>query len=143
MAAGVASVSQRRGLGNAQAGRSANRSRAFGAAESQDSHPSGRACSGVILISISKEPLRLLLAVPADDSTVAFMRLKRAVDAVDETLPDSGRVEQILPNVAERKRRLKEQVHIRDVDGQITSECPRVHRPLVQINGDLFPVYVH
>lgn len=35
------------------------------------------------------------LAVPADDSTVAFMRLKRAVDAVDETLPDSGRVEQM------------------------------------------------
>lgn len=80
------------------------------------------------------------LAVPADDSTVAFMRLKRAVDAVDETLPDSGRVEQMLPNVAERKRRLKEQVRIRDVDGQIASECPRVHRPLVQINGDLFPV---
>ena len=102
----------------------------------------GRACSGVILISISKEPLRLLLAMPADDSTVAFMRLKRAVDAVDETLPDRGRVEQILPNVAERKRRLKEQVPIRDVDGQIASECPRVHRPLVQINGDLFPVYV-
>src|SRR5262249_31257066 len=70
------------------------------------------------------------------------MRLKRAVDAVDETLPDSGRVEQILPNVAERKRRLKEQVRIRDVDGQIASECPRVQRPLVQINGDLFPVYV-
>src|SRR3954447_7924517 len=63
------------------------------------------------------------LAVPADDSTVAFMRLKRAVDAVDETLPDSGRVEQMLPNVAERKRRLKEQVRIRDVDGQIASEC--------------------
>jgi len=82
------------------------------------------------------------LAVPADESTVAFMRLKRAVDAVDETLPDSGRVEQMLPNVAERKRRLKEQVRIRDVDGQIASECPRVHRPLVQINGDLFPVYV-
>ena len=82
------------------------------------------------------------LAVPADDSTVAFMRLKRAVDAVDETLPDSGRVEQMLPNVAERKRRLKEQVRIRHVDGQIASECPRVHRPLVQINGDLFPVYV-
>ena len=53
------------------------------------------------------------LAVPADESTVAFMRLKRAVDAVDETLPDSGRVEQMLPNVAERKRRLKEQVRIR------------------------------
>ena len=35
------------------------------------------------------------LAVPADDSTVAFMRLKRAVNAVDETLPDSGRVEQM------------------------------------------------
>src|SRR5215468_2790823 len=70
------------------------------------------------------------------------MRLKRAVDAVDETLPDSGRVAQILPNVAERKRRLKEQVHICDVDGQIASECPRMHRPLVQINGDLFPVYV-
>ena len=80
--------------------------------------------------------------MPADDSTVAFMRLKRAVDAVDETLPDSGRVEQILPNVAERKRRLKEQVPIRDVDGQIASERPRVHRPLVQINGDLLPVYV-
>lgn len=50
------------------------------------------------------------LAVPADDSTVAFMRLKRAVDAVDQTLPDSGQVEQMLPNVAERKGRLKEQV---------------------------------
>ena len=83
-----------------------------------------------------------MTAVPADDSTVAFMRLKRAVRAVDETLPDRVRVEQILPNVAERKRRLKEQVRIRDVDGQIASECPRVHRPLVQINGDLFPVYV-
>ena len=86
----------------------------------------GRACSGGFLISISKEPLRLLLAVPADDNTVAFMRLKRAVDAVDETLPDSGRVEQILPNVAERKRRLKEQVHIRDVDAKLlpnVQEC--------------------
>ena len=61
------------------------------------------------------------------------MRLKRAVDAVEE---------QILPNVAERKRRLKEQVHIRYVDGQIASERPRVHRPLVEINGDLFSVYV-
>ena len=80
--------------------------------------------------------------MPADDSTVAFMRLKRAVDAVDETLPDSGRVEQIVPNVAERRRRLKKQVHIRDLDGQIASECPRVHLPLVQINGDLLPVYV-
>ena len=43
------------------------------------------------------------LAVPADESTVAFMRLKRAVDAVDETLPDSGRVEQMfqmLPSVS-------------------------------------------
>ena len=80
-------------------------------------------------------------AVPADDSAVAFMRLKRAVDLVDETLPDKVRVEQILPNVAERKRRLKEQVRVRDVDGQIASECPRVHRLLVQINGDLF-VYV-
>ena len=80
--------------------------------------------------------------MPADDSTVASMRLKRAVDAVDETLPDSGRVEQILPNVAERRRRLKKQVHIRDLDGQIASECPRVHLPLVQINGDLLPVYV-
>jgi hypothetical protein len=50
-------------------------------------------------------------------------------------LPDGGRVEQILPNVDERKRRLKEQVHIRDVDGQIASECPRVHRPLVQMAG--------
>src|SRR5215813_15086627 len=70
------------------------------------------------------------------------MCLKRAVDLVDETLPDRVRVEQILPNVAERERRLKEQVRIRDVDGQIASECPRVHRPLVQINGDLFPVYV-
>ena len=80
--------------------------------------------------------------MPADDSTVASMRLKRAVDAVYETLPDSGGVEQILPNVAERKRRLKEQVPIRDVDGQIASECPRAHRPLVQINGDLLPVYV-
>src|SRR5215471_21535928 len=81
-------------------------------------------------------------AVTADDSTVAFMSLKRAVDLVDETLPDRVRVEQILPNVAERKRRLKEQVRIRDVDGQIASECPRVHRALIQINGDLFPVYV-
>ena len=80
--------------------------------------------------------------MPADDSTVAFMRLKRAVDAVDETLPDRGRVEQILPNVAERRRRLKKQVHIRDLDGQIASECPRVHLPLVQIIGDLLPVYV-
>ena len=80
--------------------------------------------------------------MPADESTVAFMRLKRAVDAVDETLPDGGRVEQMLPNVAECKRRLKEQVRIGDLDGQIASECPRVHRPLVQINGDLFPVYV-
>ena len=80
--------------------------------------------------------------MPADDSTVAFMRLKRTVRAVDETLPDSGRVEQMLPKVAECKRRLKEQVRVRDVDGQIASECPRVHRPLVQINGDRFPVYV-
>src|SRR6516162_2614026 len=80
--------------------------------------------------------------MPADDSTVASMRLKRAVDAVDEALPDSGRLEQILPNVAERRRRLKKQVHIRDLDGQIASECPRVHLPLVQINGDLLPVYV-
>ena len=80
--------------------------------------------------------------MPADNSTVASMRLKRAVGAVDETLPDSGRLEQILPNVAERRRRLKKQVHIRDLDGQIASERPRVHRPLVQINGDLFPVYV-
>ena len=81
--------------------------------------------------------------MPADDSTVAFMRLKRAVDAVDETLPDGGRVaKKILQHVAERRRRLKEQVPIRDVDGQIASECPRMHRALVQINGDLFPVYV-
>jgi hypothetical protein len=28
--------------------------------------------------------------------------------------------------------RLKEQVRIRDADGQIASECPRVHRLLVQ-----------
>ena len=56
------------------------------------------------------------------------MRLKRAVDAVDETLPDSGRVEQILPNVAERKRRLKEQVHIRDMDGQ---KLPNVQECIV------------
>jgi len=44
--------------------------------------------------------------VPADDSTVAFMCLKRAVDVIDEILPDRVRVEQILPNVAKRKRRL-------------------------------------
>jgi len=80
--------------------------------------------------------------VPADDSTVAFMRHKRAIDAVDETLPDGGRVaKKILQHVAERRRRLKKQMPIRDVDSQIASECPRVHRLLVQINGDLF-VYV-
>ena len=28
------------------------------------------------------------------------------------------------------------------MDGQIASQCPRLHRLLVQINGDLFPVYV-
>lgn len=67
--------------------------------------------------------------MPADDSTVAFMPLKRAVDAVDETLPDSGRVEQMFPNVAERKRRLKEQVRIRHVDGQIASESASSPRP--------------
>ena len=70
------------------------------------------------------------------------MRHKRAIDAVDETLPDGGRVaKKILQHVAKRRRRLKEQVPIRDVDSQIASECPRVHRLLVQINGDLF-VYV-
>jgi hypothetical protein len=90
-------------------------------------------------LSPSKEPLRLLLAVPADDSTVAFMRHKRAIDAVDDTLPDGGRVaKKILQHIAKRWRRLKEQMPIRGVDGQIASECPRAHRLLVQINGDLF-----
>src|SRR6516225_2137655 len=70
------------------------------------------------------------------------MRHKRAIDAVDETVPDGGRVaKKILQHVAKRRRRLKEQVPIRDVDSQIASECPRVHRLLIQINGDLF-VYV-
>src|SRR6516225_6431034 len=71
------------------------------------------------------------------------MRHKRAIDAVDETVPDGGRVaKKILQHVAKRRRRLKEQVPIRDVDSQIASECPRMHRLLVQINGDLF-VYVN
>ena len=50
--------------------------------------------------------------------------------------------QQVAEAYAERRRRLKKQVPIRDVDSQIASERPRVHRLLVQINGDLFPVYV-